>query len=56
MLVMLAGIGLVRYAYSPLIPSMLDHHWITAAEAGYIGTFNFIGNNQQALLTLMNFF
>ena len=44
MLVMLAGIGLVRYAYSPLIPSMLDHHWITAAEAGYIGTFNFIGN------------
>ena len=42
--VMLAGIGLVRYAYSPLIPSMLDHHWITAAEAGYIGTFNFIGN------------
>ena len=43
-LAMLAGIGLVRYSYSPLIPSMLEQHWITASEAGYIGTLNFVGN------------
>ena len=53
MLVMLAGIGLVRYAYSPLIPSMLDHHWITAPEAGYIGTANFIGNLIGAIFCAM---
>ena len=43
-LAMLAGIGLVRYSFSPLIPSMLKHDWITASEAGYIGTINFVGN------------
>ncbi|HBZ97345.1 MAG TPA: hypothetical protein DEO57_05820 [Phycisphaerales bacterium] len=43
-LAMLAGIGLVRYSYSPLIPAMLDQHWISASEAGYIGTLNFVGN------------
>ena len=53
MLVMLAGIGLVRYAYSPLIPSMLNSEWITAAEAGYIGTFNFIGNMIGAIFCSM---
>jgi len=49
LLAMLAGIGLVRYSYSPLIPSMLDHHWITAPEAGYLGTVNFVGNLVGAL-------
>lgn len=29
---MLVGIGLVRYTYSPLLPSMLDHHWITPSQ------------------------
>ena len=34
MVAMLIGVGLVRYADSPLLPSMLDHHWISAGEAG----------------------
>ncbi|MCH2140960.1 MAG: MFS transporter [Phycisphaerales bacterium] len=49
-LLMLAGIGLVRYAYSPLTASMLHDHWLTAAEIGYVSTFNFIGNLIGALL------
>lgn len=53
MLAMLVGIGLVRYSYSPLIPSMLDVHWITAAEAGYIGTSNFLGNMVGAIFCSM---
>lgn len=44
MAVFFASIGLVRYAYSPLIPSMLEHEWISASQAGYLGTINFIGN------------
>lgn len=50
MLAMLVGIGLVRYSYSPLIPSMLDGHWIDAAQAGYLGTINFAGNLVGALI------
>ncbi|MCH2181764.1 MAG: YbfB/YjiJ family MFS transporter [Mariniblastus sp.] len=50
MLSMLVGIGLVRYSYSPLLPSMLDHHWIDAGQAGYLGTVNFIGNLVGALV------
>jgi predicted MFS family arabinose efflux permease len=50
MLAMLIGVGLVRYAYSPLIPSMLGQHWITAGQAGYLGTVNFVGNLAGALL------
>ena len=53
LLAMLAGIGLVRYSYSPLIPSMLDHHWITASEAGYLGTVNFLGNLVGAIFCAM---
>lgn len=49
MLAMLVGIGLVRYSYSPLIPSMLADHWIDAAQAGYLGTLNFVGNLVGAL-------
>ncbi|MDG2424525.1 MAG: YbfB/YjiJ family MFS transporter [Phycisphaerales bacterium] len=41
---MLASIGLVRYAYSPLVPAMIDHHWLSSSQVGYLGTVNFIGN------------
>lgn len=44
MLGMLASIGLVRYAYSPLVPAMIDHDWLSSSQVGYIGTINFIGN------------
>ena len=50
MLAMLASIGLVRYAYSPLVPSMIGHDWISNAQVGYLGTVNFIGNVLGAVL------
>ena len=41
----LIGIGLClcRYAYTPLIPSMVDGHWVTKPGAGYLGGFNCVG-------------
>ncbi|MCH2180725.1 MAG: MFS transporter [Mariniblastus sp.] len=41
----LIGIGLClcRYAYTPLIPSMVDGHWVTKPGAGYLGGFNCMG-------------
>ncbi|MCH2133814.1 MAG: MFS transporter [Phycisphaerales bacterium] len=43
-LTMLASIGLVRYAYSPLVPAMIHHDWLSSSQVGYLGTVNFIGN------------
>lgn len=40
----LAGVGMVRYAYSPLLPSMMHDHWLAASSAAYIGALNFAGN------------
>ena len=37
------GLCLCRYAYTPLIPSMIDKHWVTKAGAGYLGGFNCLG-------------
>ncbi|MDE0937927.1 MAG: YbfB/YjiJ family MFS transporter [Mariniblastus sp.] len=41
----LIGIGLClcRFAYTPLIPSMIDADWVTRSEAGFLGGFNFLG-------------
>ena len=41
----LIGIGLClcRYAYTPLIPSMVDERWVTKPGAGYLGGFNCFG-------------
>ncbi|MCP4814411.1 MAG: YbfB/YjiJ family MFS transporter [Planctomycetaceae bacterium] len=41
----LIGIGLClcRYAYTPLIPSMVDGDWVTKPGAGYLGGFNCMG-------------
>ena len=44
MLGMLASIGLVRYAYSPLVPAMIDQDWLSSSQVGYLGTVNFVGN------------
>jgi MFS family permease len=40
----LAGVGMVRYGYSPLLPSMMHDHWLTPSSAAYIGALNFAGN------------
>jgi predicted MFS family arabinose efflux permease len=39
----LVGIGLARFAYTPLIPALIDAHWFTAAEAAYLGAANLAG-------------
>ncbi|MDG2424527.1 MAG: YbfB/YjiJ family MFS transporter [Phycisphaerales bacterium] len=49
---MLAAIGLIRYAYSPLVPAMIIDHWLTGAEVGYIGTVNFLGSLIGAVTTM----
>lgn len=40
---MLLGIGLSRFAFTPLIPALVQAGWFTAAEAGYLGATNLAG-------------
>ena len=37
------SICLARFAYGPLVPSLVDAHWVNRAEAGYLGAFNGFG-------------
>jgi predicted MFS family arabinose efflux permease len=39
----LVGIGLARFAYTPLIPALIDAQWFTAAQAVYLGAANLAG-------------
>ena len=39
----LIGVGICRFAYTPLVPVMVGEGWISAAEAGYLGAINFGG-------------
>jgi len=39
----LIGVGICRFAFTPLVPVMIGEGWITAAEAGYLGAVNFAG-------------
>lgn len=39
----LIGVGICRFAYTPLVPVMIGEGWITEAEAGYLGAVNFTG-------------
>jgi predicted MFS family arabinose efflux permease len=39
----LVGIGLARFAYTPLIPALIDAQWFTAAQAAYLGAANLAG-------------
>ena len=38
-----SGLCLARYAYTPLIPALIDEGWATKAGAGYLGGFNCLG-------------
>lgn len=40
---LLAGIGLGRFGYPPLIPALVQQHWFTAAQAAYLGSANLAG-------------
>jgi predicted MFS family arabinose efflux permease len=46
----LVGIGLARFAYSPLIPALIEASWFSAAETGYLGAANLAGYLAGALL------
>jgi predicted MFS family arabinose efflux permease len=39
----LVGIGLARFAYTPLIPALIAAGWFTPAQAAYLGAANFAG-------------
>lgn len=42
-LAIFVGIGLSRFAYSPLIPVLVAEDWFTPAQAGYLGAANLAG-------------
>jgi predicted MFS family arabinose efflux permease len=46
----LVGIGLARFAYTPLIPALISAHWFTPSEAAYLGAANLAGYLAGALL------
>lgn len=39
----LVGIGLARFAYTPLIPAIVGANWFSAANAAYLGAANLLG-------------
>lgn len=39
----LVGIGLARFAYTPLLPALIGAHWFSASTAAYLGAANLGG-------------
>ena len=46
----LVGIGLARFAYTPLLPAIIDGGWFPASTAAYLGAANLAGYLAGALL------
>jgi predicted MFS family arabinose efflux permease len=46
----LVGIGLARFAYTPLIPALIEAHWFSPSQAAYLGAANLAGYLVGALL------
>ena len=46
----LVAVGLARFAYSPLVPSLIEAHWFSAGDAVTLGAANFAGYLAGALL------
>lgn len=46
----LVGIGLARFAYTPLLPAIVGAHWFEPAAAAYLGAANLAGYLAGALL------
>ncbi|TCR89794.1 YbfB/YjiJ family MFS transporter [Rhizobium sp. BK376] len=46
----LVAIGLARFAYTPLIPSLIEAHWFSAGDTVTLGAANFAGYLAGALL------
>jgi len=40
---LLLGIGLSRFAFTPLVPALVEAGWSTAGEVGYLGAANLTG-------------
>jgi len=39
----LSSIGLARFAYTPLLPSLIQAHWFATSDAVYLGAANLMG-------------
>ncbi|XHS76528.1 YbfB/YjiJ family MFS transporter [Burkholderiaceae bacterium UC74_6] len=39
----LVGLGLARFAYTPLLPAIVQAHWFDASQAAYLGAANLAG-------------
>ena len=37
------AMGVNRFSYAPIVPFLVNHHWATNPQAGYIGSANFLG-------------
>jgi MFS family permease len=46
----LIGIGLARFAYTPLLPAIIGAHWFAPSSAAYLGAANLAGYLAGALL------
>jgi len=46
----LVGIGLARFAYTPLIPALIAAHWYSASSTAYLGAANLAGYLAGAVL------
>ncbi len=46
----LVGIGLARFAYTPLLPAIVGAHWFTPSTAAYLGAANLAGYLAGAVL------
>ena len=42
-LVMMASVGMIDRVYPPILPSMLDHNWLSKSQAGYVASASSIG-------------
>ncbi len=47
---LLVGIGLARFAYTPLMPALVTEGWFSASQAAYLGAANLAGYLAGALL------
>ena len=46
----LVGIGLARFAYTPLLPAIVGAHWFAPSTAAYLGAANLAGYLAGAVL------
>src|SRR6202048_3925508 len=46
----LVGLGLARFAYTPLIPALITAKWFSPADAVYLGAANLAGYLAGALI------